>query len=931
MPSVMITLKDPSSPSRTSNFPQGVTEHVTTFKDDDEELHVSPALSMDVHSVPSPVSSDDKDDKDDKEHQETVNLGMVNKGYSPASDEREAKPFKKGRFKVEDAQHELDTDRGGSSEVSDGENSDVNSTVNSMTARKYQAPPRSNLADNEAHGNGAAHKSISIINTEEVMLVHSQLKKINVKDFQKEVRAKMDVEDFFKEGDIFLDLNPSSLTELVKHVLERLQIRERDLDVDEAIDSILNEHLDNFQNSLQGTCVYDGWIDLDQSWICGMCSLASLSSRRIAIVKLRHVMNIGPTCQEVRFLVLVMTPANSKKTKTDVEIGRTFATLFCSMQFRSELMAAGTESAFKGVINKRVKQLQETKRRRLSERKVSNVQATFTEEDDKIERGKSRCGWIGRGIRDDFSRRIACYIDDYLDGVKTMKAKTKLVSTILFLYFAILLPCLALGVTNYANTDGMMTIKRMIYAQALGGLIFAVIGGQALVIVISTAPVIIFTLIIKNISDDIDEDFFQMYAASGLCNSIFLILYSVLNACNLMKYAYRSVDEIFGVFISLAFTYDAVKSMIHIFQESYCETKLTDFLDMDMNLTTCASNLTNLTLSGAESLKCTTDVHLECSKASFMLAILLMLGTVWLGATLFNFNKSPYLDSRKRELLGDYALPFAVISFAFIASFVFRDIPSEKIKEGEGKDEIVIVQVFGLSFIGWLYSIGLGFCLSILFFMDQNISASFVNNPKNNLKKGTAYHYDLLVLAIVNIILSILGLPWIHGALPHSPLHVRALAEFEERMSQGVMTDTVVKVHETRLTSIIANVAIGFSVYLLPTPLDLIPIPVLNGVLLYVALISLNGNEFFERLLLWVTEQNAYPPNSYVRHVKQRSIHLFTLTQIGQLVVLCALGFAPWPYLKMVFPVALLAFMPFRHFIIPKGFEKTYLDALDGH
>jgi len=53
------------------------------------------------------------------------------------------------------------------------------------------------------------------------------------------------------------------------------------------------------------------------------------------------------------------------------------------------------------------------------------------------------------------------------------------------------------------------------------------------------------------------------------------------------------------------------------------------------------------------------------------------------------------------------------------------------------------------------------------------------------LKKGTAFHLDLLVIAVLNAILSLFALPWVHAALPHSPLHVRALADVDERVDQG--------------------------------------------------------------------------------------------------------------------------------------------------
>ena len=82
---------------------------------------------------------------------------------------------------------------------------------------------------------------------------------------------------------------------------------------------------------------------------------------------------------------------------------------------------------------------------------------------------------------------------------------------------------------------------------------------------------------------------------------------------------------------------------------------------------------------------------------------------------------------------------------------------------------------------GWAIgaSAGLGFVLSLLFFMDQNISSAIVNAPANKLRKGHAYHQDLMVVGIINGILSMFGLPWLHGALPHSPLHVRVLADHE--------------------------------------------------------------------------------------------------------------------------------------------------------
>merc|ERR1712110_1136827 len=55
---------------------------------------------------------------------------------------------------------------------------------------------------------------------------------------------------------------------------------------------------------------------------------------------------------------------------------------------------------------------------------------------------------------------------------------------------------------------------------------------------------------------------------------------------------------------------------------------------------------------------------------------------------------------------------------------------------------------------------------SILLFMDQQITAVIVNNKDYKLKKGCGYHLDLLVLAVVILISSFFGLPFVANTIP---------------------------------------------------------------------------------------------------------------------------------------------------------------------
>ena len=70
-----------------------------------------------------------------------------------------------------------------------------------------------------------------------------------------------------------------------------------------------------------------------------------------------------------------------------------------------------------------------------------------------------------------------------------------------------------------------------------------------------------------------------------------------------------------------------------------------------------------------------------------------------------------------------------------------------------------------------------------------------------------------MVVSIINAVLSIFGLPFMHAVLPHSPLHVRCLSDTETKVDQGYATEVVTHVRETRLTTLAASAAIGKGPY----------------------------------------------------------------------------------------------------------------------
>ncbi|XP_071087191.1 solute carrier family 4 member 11-like isoform X1 [Haliotis cracherodii] len=800
-----------------------------------------------------------------------------------------------------------------------------NSNVNKKTSIESQ---RSSVSEGKFEDSFTDESGLS--------LIYSRHERVPFKDFTNEVRATMDVQKFLNNTVLLLDIHHSNLDVIVDDILKKMLGTDSPISSDQAKSALFTtDCVHQLSRTIQSSVKIDdgGGFDYDQNWVCAMCSIPSITKGYVGIARLATPANFGMTCQEVYFVIVILTPTKEKGTKSELETGRTFATMFSDIDFRLELMGAPDEEHFKGILQKETHKLSE--KQKLSETKM----AVFDSEEEKP---KMRCGFL-RGIKDDLKRRLPHYFSDYKDGVADKKSILKTLSTTLFLYFACILPCIAFGVLNSDNTHQILTVEKVLYSQMFGGMLFAVFGGTPQIVLLTTAPLALFTKIIYSICEDFSLPFQPMFCCVGLWNAFFLVVFSVFDLSILMQFSTRSSEEIFALFISIAFAVDAFKNCAGNFEDYYsvpaCYASSSNSDNSTLlNITTAATTtVTSVTTTVADNMSTTLSDLAQhapeevCRRDISMLYLVLLFGTVWIGVTLFNFKNTPYLTLGKREILADYSLPVAVIIMAFFGAYVFRDVNMGFSFNSESEPGIFKLVEMNELTVGAIFgAMGLGFCLSLLFFMDQNISAALVNAPQNKMKKGTAYHWDLLVIAAVNAALSLVCFPWVHAALPHSPLHVLALADVEERVEQGHISRIIVRVRETRLTAIFSHILIGLSLLFMPV-LAYIPTPVLYGLFLYVAVTALYGNQMFERILLFFTEQAAYPPYHYIRRVPQRKMHIFTLTQLFQLAVLCGFGFSTWPYLKMFFPVLIFFLIPIRHKIIPKLIDSKYLNAMDSH
>ncbi|XP_035387762.1 sodium bicarbonate transporter-like protein 11 isoform X1 [Electrophorus electricus] len=764
------------------------------------------------------------------------------------------------------------------------------------------------------------------------VLLNTSRKYVKLMNFEEEVRAHRDLDGFLERASILLHEDEASLDDVLKtmlrHISQDPHTAEPVCNFEEIMSSLftdagsqeVNVHL--LSETLQCVTATATGIQYQQSWLCILCNVKNLQRRHVCISRLDRPQNWGENCAEVRYVILILAPHKMKSTKTAMELGRTFASMFSDISFRQKLLESKTQEEFKEALVIQRYHLTAAKR------KTTTVEE---EETDPHSHKPLKCRdffRVGRGIYEDLCRRLPFYTSDFTDGiVGNNKALVKYMTTSIFLYIAVLLPAIAFGSLNDESTRGEIDVQKTIIGQSIGGVIYSLCAGSPLVIPLTTAPIAIFISVIREICDDYELDFAAFYACIGLWNSLFLIIGGVFNLSLLVKLFKRSIEEVIALFISIAFVADAVKGTVKIFHKYYHAPTLANGSIEELNRISRGLSVGEMNLTGAGLLSLP-ESFILCTRARPLLCLLLMLGTLWVGYTLYQFKRSPFLHAKMREILSDCALPISVLIFSYVGSYVFNDIglPVFDFHEGPVFRVAPLEKLTGASVLS---AMGLGFLLAVLIFIDQNIVVSLTNAPENRLLKGTAYHWDLTLSGLINILMSVLGLPWMHAAFPHSTLHVRQLAFVEERVEGGHLYETIVSVKETRVTSLLANILIGVSMLLLPVPLQWIPKPVLYGLFLYIALTSIDGNQMCDRMALLLKEQTSYPPTHYIRKVPQRKIHYFTFLQMVQLLFLCAFGMYPLPYMKMIFPLLMFILIPIRNCLLPRIIDAKYLDIMD--
>jgi hypothetical protein len=172
---------------------------------------------------------------------------------------------------------------------------------------------------------------------------------------------------------------------------------------------------------------------------------------------------------------------------------------------------------------------------------------------------------------------------------------------------------------------------------------------------------------------------------------------------------------------------------------------------------------------------------------------------------------------------------------------------------------------------------------------------------------------------------SLLGLPWLVAATVRSLNHVRSLATVEEvATAEGDRRERIIGVRENRLTGLAIHLLIGGSLLLLPL-FHVVPMAVLYGIFLYMGVVSMRGNQFLQRLNLWMIDPALYPQTHYICRVPLWTLYMYTNLQTACLAILWLVKVSA---LGILFPLFIAFLVPVR-LLAGRWFRPESLTALD--
>uniref|UniRef100_A0ABI7XWT1 Anion exchange protein n=1 Tax=Felis catus TaxID=9685 RepID=A0ABI7XWT1_FELCA len=517
----------------------------------------------------------------------------------------------------------------------------------------------------------------------------------------------------------------------------------------------------------------------------------------IAFVRLQQAVMLGALTEvpvPTRFLFILLGPKG--KAKSYHEIGRAIATLMSDEVFhdiaykakdRQDLIAGIDEFLDEVIVLppgewdpairiEPPKSLPSSDKRKNMYSGGENVQMNGDTPHDGGHGGGGgghadceelqRTGRFCGGLIKDIKRKAPFFASDFYDALNIQA-----LSAILFIYLATVTNAITFGGLLGDATDNMQGVLESFLGTAVSGAIFCLFAGQPLTILSSTGPVLVFERLLFNFSKDHNFDYLEFRLWIGLWSAFLCLILVATDASFLVQYFTRFTEEGFSSLISFIFIYDAFKKMI----------KLADYYPINSNFKvgynthfSCACvppdpvniSISNDTTPAPEDWPTVSSTDMyhnatfdwaflstkKCLKYGgklvgnncdfvpdiTLMSFILFLGTYTSSMALKKFKTSRYFPTTARKLISDFAIILSILIFCVIDALVGVDTP-KLIVPSEFKPTSPNRGWFVPPFGGnpwWVYLAAAipALLVTILIFMDQQITAVIVNRKEHKLK-----------------------------------------------------------------------------------------------------------------------------------------------------------------------------------------------------
>ncbi|KAK9269426.1 hypothetical protein L1049_001199 [Liquidambar formosana] len=584
-----------------------------------------------------------------------------------------------------------------------------------------------------------------------------------------------------------------------------------------------------------------------------------------------------------------------------------------------------------------------------------------------------------RGIIKDFKGRKACYKQDWISA---LCSGARILAPTTYIFFASALPVIAFGEQLSRATDGSLSTVETLASTAICGIIHSILGGQPLLIVGVAEPTVIMYTYLYNFAKeraDLGQELFLAWAG-WVCiwTALLLFLLAVFNACTIITRFTRIAGELFGMLIAVLFIQEAVKGVVSEFKIPKAEDPTSEKYQFQWLYTNGLLGIifsfgllfTSLKSRRARSWRYGTG-WFRSFIADYGVPLMVLVWTalsfsvpdkVPSGVPRRLYSPLPWDSSSLHHwtVIKDLGkVPPVYIFAAFIPAvmiaglyFFDHSVASQMAQQKEFNlknpsayhYDILLLGIMTLlcGLIGLPPSNGVlpqspMHTKSLAVLKRQLIRKRMVQSAKECIKQQASNSeiYGKMQAVFIEMdtapaLLVAKELKELKDAVMKGEDKGSPIAKFDpERHIDAYLP---VRVNEQRVSNLLQSLLVGASLFSMPI-IKKIPTSVLWGYFAYMAIDSLPGNQFWERmLLLFIAPRRRYKVlegvhASFVESVPFKCIVMFTLFQFVYLLV--CFGVTWIPIAGILFPLPFFLLISIRQHLLPKLFHPQHLWELD--